>query len=243
MANGREPFIDAFIERTRRARSDAQLKSLFMEAIRKEGYENVAFASTINRQLDYIVWDEFPEAYLPAYKDRRWDKIDPVLKHVEVARKPFRWFDVIARRELTRRQHQFLNECKELGVHSGVTFPLHGPGSRVDLISLSLRNESKVSPERLPYLHSMAVQVWIRHHEMTGGRSAAKSELVHLTNQELACLNWCKAGMTNWEIGERLNVSEKTIEWHFGNIMRKLGASNRMTAVVIALQKGLISLA
>ena len=129
MANGREPFIDAFIESTRRARSSAQLKILFMEAIRKEGYENAVFASTINRQLDYIAWDEFPEAYLPAYKDRHWDKIDPVLRHIEVARKPFRWSDVIARLNLTRRQHQFLNECKELGVHSGVTFPLHGPAA------------------------------------------------------------------------------------------------------------------
>ena len=44
------------------------------------------------------------------------------------------------------------------------------------------------------------------------------------------------------EIGEILSISEKTVEFHLSNTIRKLGVSNRITAVVKALQLGLIKL-
>ena len=63
-----------------------------------------------------------------------------------------------------------------------------------------------------------------------------------LTDKEVECLRWCKEGKTNWEIGEILLISEKTVEFHLRNLMKKLGATNRMTAVVAAIKCGLISL-
>lgn len=63
-----------------------------------------------------------------------------------------------------------------------------------------------------------------------------------LTTKEVECLRWCKEGKTNWEIGEILAISEKTVEFHLGNVMRKLGATNRITAVIMGIKTGLISL-
>jgi DNA-binding CsgD family transcriptional regulator len=234
--------IETFIESTRLVRNTEQLKSLFMREILKEGYENAVFASTFNKRLDYIAWDEFPSGYLDAYREFRWDKIDPVLAHVQIAKRPFRWPDVVSRLDLTRKQYAFLHECHEMGVHTGVTFPLHGPGSRVDLISLSLRNEREVPLHRLPFLYALTVQFWLRHGELTEKGEVKSSEIPHLTKHELKCLTWCKEGKMNWEIGELMNISEKTVEWHLSNIMKKLDATNRITAVVIGLQKRLIPL-
>jgi DNA-binding CsgD family transcriptional regulator len=56
-----------------------------------------------------------------------------------------------------------------------------------------------------------------------------------LTRKEIECLTWCKEGKTNWEIGE-LVISEKTVEFHLRNATRKLGATNRITAVVAGNQ-------
>jgi DNA-binding CsgD family transcriptional regulator len=72
-------------------------------------------------------------------------------------------------------------------------------------------------------------------------KSRAECE-TRLTPQELECLRWCKEGKTNWEIGEILSISEKTVEFHLTNLMRKLGASNRITAVIVGIKKGLIPL-
>lgn len=63
-----------------------------------------------------------------------------------------------------------------------------------------------------------------------------------LTPQELECLRWCKDGKTNWEIGEILRISEKTVEFHLTNVMKKLGANNRISAVITGIKAGLISL-
>ena len=66
--------------------------------------------------------------------------------------------------------------------------------------------------------------------------------MTSLTSQELECMRWCKEGKTNWEIGEILAISEKTVEFHLTNAMRKLGAANRIAAVVQGIKEGLIPL-
>ncbi len=233
--------LEDYIERTRLARTPSQLRKLFKDAVTAEGYENVVHGYTLNRQL-FIEWDEFPEGYLDVYRRERWDKIDPVLDHIQAARRPFRWSDLLAKLDLSRRQQSFFHACRELGVHSGMTFPLHNPGSRVDLISLSLRHEHEVPLHRIPFLYALAVQAWLKYNELTERPGPNPPDVPYLTAQELKCLDLCKQGKTNWEIGDVLKISEKTVEWHFSNIMRKLGAANRITAVVMAIQQGLLTL-
>jgi DNA-binding CsgD family transcriptional regulator len=124
-------------------------------------------------------------------------------------------------------------------VHSGLTIPMHGPGSEVDLISLSLREHKTTDATRLPLLHALTVQYRTRLCELQGETILSCEAL---TLKETECLSWCKEGKTNWEIGEILSISEKTVEFHLSNTIRKLGVSNRITAVVKALQLGLIKL-
>lgn len=69
-----------------------------------------------------------------------------------------------------------------------------------------------------------------------GKRSSA------LTQKEIECLRWCKEGKTNWEIGAIQRISEKTVEFHLSNAMRKLGATNRITAVVRGIKIGVLTL-
>jgi DNA-binding CsgD family transcriptional regulator len=61
-----------------------------------------------------------------------------------------------------------------------------------------------------------------------------------LTAKELECLCWCKEGKTNWEIGKIMAISEKTVEFHLSNTIKKLSVSNRITAVVKGIRLGII---
>jgi DNA-binding CsgD family transcriptional regulator len=63
-----------------------------------------------------------------------------------------------------------------------------------------------------------------------------------LTSREVECLRWCKEGKTNWEIGEIIFISEKTVEFHLSKAIRKLGVTNRISAVVRSIQSGIIPL-
>jgi DNA-binding CsgD family transcriptional regulator len=69
----------------------------------------------------------------------------------------------------------------------------------------------------------------------------AESAPVRLSPREREILQWCLVGKSTWAIGEILSASEKTVEWHLTRAYAKLGATSRVTAVVKALNLGLIS--
>jgi DNA-binding CsgD family transcriptional regulator len=78
--------------------------------------------------------------------------------------------------------------------------------------------------------------------ELSQDQLFVEPEAAALTPRELEILRWCKEGKTRPEIGEILAISHKTVEFHLCNLMNKLGASNQITAVVMAIQRGLIAL-
>ncbi|MDQ3951830.1 MAG: response regulator transcription factor [Actinomycetota bacterium] len=60
-----------------------------------------------------------------------------------------------------------------------------------------------------------------------------------LTLQEMRVLELLPRGLTNHEIGDRLGIGENTVKTHLRNLMRKLGARDRVEAAAIALREGL----
>lgn len=68
-----------------------------------------------------------------------------------------------------------------------------------------------------------------------------KKDIISLTPSELEILNWIKEGKSSWEISSILQKSERCINFHTANILRKLDATNRTQAVVRALENNLIT--
>ncbi|MDF0490362.1 helix-turn-helix transcriptional regulator [Sphingomonas sp. H39-1-10] len=63
-----------------------------------------------------------------------------------------------------------------------------------------------------------------------------------LTDREIACLRLTAAGRTAGEIARPLGIARRTVEFHIGKAVRKLGAANRIHAVAIAVTAGLVRL-
>jgi DNA-binding CsgD family transcriptional regulator len=61
-----------------------------------------------------------------------------------------------------------------------------------------------------------------------------------LSPKEKQTLSWVQVGKTTREIAKIMGVSEATVKFHVGNVLRKLGASCRSQAVAIALKAGLL---
>lgn len=61
-----------------------------------------------------------------------------------------------------------------------------------------------------------------------------------LTEKELECLGWVSLGKTAWETAVITGRSQRTIEFHLTNAVRKLDATNKVHAAVTAIRRGLI---
>ena len=55
-----------------------------------------------------------------------------------------------------------------------------------------------------------------------------------LSPRELEVLTWLRLGKTSWDISMILMISERTVNYHVNNIMRKFGVFSRMQAVSVA---------
>jgi DNA-binding NarL/FixJ family response regulator len=81
---------------------------------------------------------------------------------------------------------------------------------------------------------SLAAKLLMR--SSPGGASETKGsgQLPHLTPREQQILSILAQGRSNKEIGNKLELSEKTIKHHLTNILQKLRVRNRVEAALLA---------
>ncbi len=79
-----------------------------------------------------------------------------------------------------------------------------------------------------------------RAYDERPARERDESWRYRLTPRETETLGLLCQGLTSQEIGARLGIQRKTVDTYIGSIVGKLGAQNRVEAMAIALERGLL---
>ena len=99
------------------------------------------------------------------------------------------------------------------------------PGVIVSAVQAAARGQGWFSP-------AIAAQVaaWVRGERSSGA---------HLTEREWEVLHLVVRGRSNKEIAHALCITERTVEFHIGNILSRLGVGSRVEAAVWGRDHGL----
>lgn len=89
----------------------------------------------------------------------------------------------------------------------------------------------------------LAVHVLDLYRNMIGmeeAEEAPRAASVNLSRREVEVLEYAADGLSNKQIGATMSLSERTVRNHMSSLLSKLGAHNRVEAVIKAIRKGII---
>ena len=89
-----------------------------------------------------------------------------------------------------------------------------------------------------PHILSTLLGRFAEHHRPQNDRAPALLDA--LTAREREVLMLLAKGLTNAEIATSLTVGETTVKTHVGHLLNKLGVRDRVQAVVLAYESGLV---
>jgi LuxR family transcriptional regulator, quorum-sensing system regulator CviR len=177
----------------------------------------------------------YPESFLTEYVSRNYFRVDNVMLDAITTCRAHYCFEGTDGRppEITALCRDFgLSEGYVLGSRSAV--PGAG-GSLFVLKSRSLRREPRAAAVMdllAPHLHLALYQA------LDVDRPRASP--VALSAREREVMRWLNEGKSSWEASVILGVSERTVNFHVYNVIKKLGAANRAQALAIAARSGLL---
>lgn len=93
-----------------------------------------------------------------------------------------------------------------------------------------ISGETYIQPNLIPLLNAKMVE-----------RDIEKEKIDLLTKRELEVLKLLSVGLCNKEIGEKLNISERTVKNHISNIFKKIEVTDRTQAAVFSIKNKLIN--
>jgi len=259
--------FSGFIEASNDAKSADHVFDLLCKETVPLGYGKIGFFALENGASQEpdpdednsgpILISNYPENFLRAYTDQRRYEVDPLLAMVPNTLSPLVWEEVVGRMTLSEEQRLLCRERLEAGIHDEICCPVHGPGGQTFALRFALEEPGPCDRNHLSALQVLAIHFYYAYSKhpqkltepaeptdapqgLDDSERIPVPEACVLSPRERECMLWTARGKSASSISVILGLSENTVNFYVKNAMKKLGTTNRVIAVVLAVRAGLI---
>lgn len=182
-------------------------------------------------------WTSACPRWRARYAQRQHQVADPRVVLTAGRCVPILWHSPAS--DASRLRSAFLADAARFGLRGGVAHSFDD--ARVGRIVLSWDLSDEVHADRVVRIEreiaALALLAGFVREAMLGHCQAALATrtCARLTPRERQCVSYAARGMTSSDIGGKLGITERTVNFHFGNITHKLGVLNRAEAIVRAI--------
>jgi LuxR family quorum-sensing system transcriptional regulator SolR len=218
--------------------------------VRSMGFDSLMWGMSLtphpHRYSQTYYWTDAAAEWVRAYDENDYLQIDPRLTQFRLRLMPIVWDRHCCSGE--PRCASFLDHAAEYGIGSGVVVPLRDQLHRSIIVAFNSTARDVTEPRSLEidrllgaivllasYLH----EFFAAHIPLRQPPTASKN--TRLSAREAQCLQLAARGLTSADIGFKLGLTARTVNFHISNIMTKLAAANRGEAIATAIGRHLIS--
>lgn len=225
------------VDRIAAAPTPADAWGAYLAAGRAAGFEyGAAFLADCDDDIGSRCYaDALPKGWAAEYAARQCASLDPCVEPILESVTPFELRIAKWHGDFQRRPWHDLD--RDAGIEHILFVPFRMDGV-VRAVALCGR-EIKLDRHDRKALEIAGLQTILRLRTL--GARPIHSSGNTLSERERECMHWVAMGKSDWQIGEILSLSEKTVNVYIERAKHKLQAVTRAQAIVFALRRGAIN--
>ena len=189
---------------------------------------------------EYALTDS-PDEWVARYSEQNYKFYDPLAKICAQSRLPAYWGYRGFADHFEKAERIVLHEARAFNHVEGYLVPTAGPENDTGGFCICVDTKDSVfdlvaeSAARIQLFsaqfHAAAIRVFF------DGQTQPR---VNLTPREVEVLNWAANGLSSEATASKMGLATPTVNYHVASCCRKLGASNKIQAVALAIRQRLI---
>jgi len=229
-----------FCENIHRIPNQESLRILLGQQIRNLGFDQFVFLSFQLELCSLYLCSQ--ELTLEAYIEQCAFRFDPIIRRAQSSVTTIRWRTMEWDQSLSKQERRVLSLWQDMGIQGGVSIPIHGPGIRFSVLNLLCLSACDLQAKNTAVRGELEAALQLLSTYVTSffQPQFRVNATPRLTSREIDCLSWTARGKTAWEIGEILDISERTVRFHLKHIMQKLDVPSKYQAVLKAVEMDLL---
>jgi DNA-binding CsgD family transcriptional regulator len=239
------PYLVELIKAKRRGEP---LEPIMTKVMRELDFDSFMYGMSANplphrRDHRAYVWTTLPMAWVRRYGEKGYIEIDPRITQTYNRNVPFMWdaADYCEDPRLT----EFFADAARFGVCSGVSISFRDPdhGRVLCAFNSAITPVDEARKAKVAGLAGELMLFAVSFHDFfmahfVDDDESLMTRVAPLSKREKQCLEMAANGMTSNDIGSKLGITERTANYHFNNLIQKMGVLNRQEAIAVGIARG-----